>query len=76
MEKMLSDTNTYELVRANPKNHQKIISELRALLTRWKSQEYIDQCAYKKLISNEEIISRVYGQKYTRKFSPYYCVGY
>jgi len=56
---MLNDTNTYTIIKRDPLN--KMISELRNLLTRWKNSNYISPKKYKALYRSEGILPRAYG---------------
>ncbi|KAG5316448.1 SETMR methyltransferase, partial [Acromyrmex insinuator] len=49
MEKILSDTNTYEIVNKDP--IKKLTQDLRTLLVRWKRDRFIDEQTYRRLLT-------------------------
>jgi len=55
---MLDDINTYIKVNKDPIN--KMISNLKKLLTRWKTSDYISHSTYRSLICNDECLPRAY----------------
>jgi len=60
MENMLSDDNTYIRVNKDPLN--KLTTDIRALLLRWKRNEvFIDMNTYRKLLITDGILPRAYG---------------
>jgi len=56
---MLRDTNTYTITKRDLIN--KMISNLRNLLTRWKNSNYISPAKYKALYRSEGLLPRAYG---------------
>jgi len=56
---MLLDTNIYTIIKRDPSN--KMICNLRSLLTRWKNSNYISSAKYKSLYHSEGILPRAYG---------------
>ncbi|XP_018308772.1 uncharacterized protein [Mycetomoellerius zeteki] len=59
MEEILSDKDTYEIINKDPT--KKVTSELRSLLVRWKSNKFIDDSTYRRLLMTDGIIPRAYG---------------
>src|SRR5436190_9657229 len=59
MNKLLSDNNTYNIVKKDPL--RKISSSLKELLTRWKNCEYISSSTYRSLSCNDGVLPRAYG---------------
>jgi len=55
----LMDKETYTVVKKNPIN--KLILNLRELLTRWKNNQYITFTAYRSLYFSEGTLPRAYG---------------
>jgi len=55
---ILRDTNTYTIIKRDSIN--KIIYNLRSLLTRWKNSNYISPAKYKALYRSEGILPRAY----------------
>jgi len=56
---MLSEDNTYICLNKDPLN--KLTTDIRALLLRWKREEFIDINIYRKLLITDGILPRVYG---------------
>jgi len=56
---MLLDTDTYTKIKKDPIN--KMINNLKCLLTRWKSSNFISAAKYKLLHCSEGILPRAYG---------------
>ncbi|KYQ46837.1 hypothetical protein ALC60_14128, partial [Trachymyrmex zeteki] len=59
MEEILSDNNTYEIINKDPTN--KLTSDLRSLLVRWKGKKFIDDSTYRRLLTTDGIIPKAYG---------------
>ncbi|EFN72059.1 hypothetical protein EAG_00285, partial [Camponotus floridanus] len=59
IEELLQDKETYMVVEKNPIN--KLISNLRTLLTRWKNNGYITPKIYRSLSYSEGSLPRAYG---------------
>lgn len=59
MNDLLSHSTTYELLDNNPV--KKLTSQLRDILTRWKSKSYIPPQVYKRLYTSDGILPRAYG---------------
>lgn len=59
IEKLLKDEETYVVVNKNLIN--RLISSLRALLTKWKNKEYITLKSYRSLSFSEGTLPRAYG---------------
>ena len=59
MHEILSDVNIYRTVMKDPTN--KLTTEIRTLLTRWKNKDFIDQSVYKKLYISDGDLPRSYG---------------
>jgi len=55
---MLLDTDMYTKIKKDPIN--KMIRNLRCLLTRWKNSNYISATKYKFLYCSEDILPRAY----------------
>jgi len=58
MESMLSDKNTYKIIKRNPT--LRLTNELRTLLTRWKNTQLIDG-TYRRLMHSDGILPKTYG---------------
>jgi len=59
MEQLLSDNNTYEIVKKDP---TKVITrELRSLLTKWFNKKYIDHTTYKRIYCSDSVLPRAHG---------------
>jgi len=56
---MLLDIDTYTKIKKDPLN--KMINDLRCLLTRWKNSKYISAAKYKHLYCSEGNLPRAYG---------------
>ena len=59
MEEILSDTNTYAFINKDPS--KKLTQDLHTLLMRWKRDHFIDEQTYRRLLTTDGIIPRVYG---------------
>jgi len=59
VEQMLSDTNTYLVVKKDPT--KKLTDDLHTLLSRWKNKNYIDVKTYRSLMTSDGILPRAYG---------------
>ncbi|XP_071649570.1 uncharacterized protein [Temnothorax longispinosus] len=59
MELLLSDTNTYTLVKKDP--ILSLTRNTRTLLTRWKNSKYISSSTYKFLYCSDGVLPRAYG---------------
>ena len=59
MEALLNDRETYTVVRRDPS--KTITSNLRDLLSRWKSSDFISSFTYKSLYCSDGILPRAYG---------------
>ncbi|XP_067216923.1 reticulocyte-binding protein homolog 1 isoform X1 [Linepithema humile] len=59
MEKILDDKNTYNTIQKDPTN--KLTTNLRNVLTRWKNQKYIDEKTYRCLLETDGVLPRAYG---------------
>ncbi|KYN26736.1 hypothetical protein ALC57_03888 [Trachymyrmex cornetzi] len=59
MEEILSDSNTYEVPAKDP--IRKLTQDLRALLVRWKRDSFIDDQTYRRLLTIDDVLPRVYG---------------
>jgi len=59
MTNILSDTNTYAIIHDDPT--KKLSLELRTILTRWKSKEFIDLHTYRKTLTTDGLLPRAYG---------------
>jgi len=56
---LLSDEQTYALIEKDPIN--KITSNLKVLLKRWKTKGFIEEFVYKRLLTTDGLLSRAYG---------------
>ncbi|XP_011686449.1 PREDICTED: uncharacterized protein LOC105449146 [Wasmannia auropunctata] len=59
MNELLSDRNTYEIIKKDPT--KKLTGEVRTLLSNWKNKEYIDHKTYRELLNTDGSIPRAYG---------------
>jgi len=59
MNNLLSDEQTYALIEKDPTN--KITSDLKVLLKRWKTSGFIEDFIYKRLLTTDGLLSRAYG---------------
>jgi len=59
MENILSEDNTYIGLNKDPLN--KLTTDIRALLLRWKREEFIDINIYRKLLITDANLPRAYG---------------
>jgi len=68
MHDLLSDRNTYMVMSRDPTN--RVISQLRELLQRWRKNDYISNGTYRALLSTDGILPRAYGPKIHKKDCP------
>jgi len=59
MNDLLTDSNTYVIIKKNPVN--KIISNLRELLARWRRKEFISTGVARSLLLSDGVLPRAYG---------------
>jgi len=59
MHDLFSDRNTYVEMSRDPTN--RIISQLRGLLQRWRKNDYISNGTYRALMNSDGILPRAYG---------------
>ncbi|KAG5316795.1 NU1M oxidoreductase, partial [Acromyrmex insinuator] len=65
IQKIFSDVDTYSIIS----KEKKLTQDLRALLTRWKVDSFIDELIYKRLMTSDGNIPRAYGLTKIHKVS-------
>jgi len=56
---MLSDANLYEIIENDPT--KRLTNDLQQLLSRWKKKDFIDAHTYRKILTTDGVLPRVYG---------------